>query len=146
MTKVLIFLILLATIIAIFFMGQAKNAAKESSPGLIDGKLPLCGSKPNCVNSTAASDSGHYIKPLNTANLTTKDLQSAVESTGGVLVSIEDNLVTAIYQSAIFGFIDDVLLQINDEQIDVRSSSRVGYSDFSANRKRVERLRQILNP
>ena len=127
-------------------MGQAKNAAKENSPGLIDGKLPPCSSKPNCVNSTADSDSEHYIAPLHSADLTPNDLQAAIESTGGVLVSIEDNLVTATYRSSLFGFIDDLLLQINEANIDVRSSSRVGYSDFNANRKRVERLRQLLNP
>ena len=134
MTKVLIFLILLATIVALYFMGQAKHAAKESPPTLVDGELPPCGNKPNCVNSTASSDSEYFIKPLLAASLTTQDLQAAIESTGGVLVSIEDNLVTATYQSAIFGFIDDLLLQIDGDQINVRSSSRVGYSDFNANR------------
>ena len=127
-------------------MGQAKNAAKQNTPGLVDGKLPPCGAKPNCVNSMAASNTEHYIEPLLASDLSTEDLQSAIESTGGVIVSIEDNLLTATYKSALFGFIDDVLLQINGDQIEVRSSSRVGYSDFNANRKRVEQLRRILNP
>lgn len=145
MTKLFIFLILLTAIFAVYFFGAAKNSAKLPSPTLIDGKLPPCGSKPNCVNSTANPESEHYIAALETTALTLEDLQDVVENTGGQIISAENNLLTAVYQSAVIGFTDDLLLHITDDQIEVRSSSRVGYSDMNVNRKRVEQLRQLLN-
>ena len=40
-------------------------------------------------------------------------------------------------------FVDDLELFYNDESvIHVKSASRLGYSDFSVNRERVEQLRQ----
>lgn len=145
MTKLFIFLILLTAIFAIYFFGSAKNSAKLPSPTLIDGKLPACASKPNCVNSTADKDSEHYIAALETKTLTLDDLQEAVTATGGQIVSVENKLLTAVYRSAVIGFTDDLLLHMTAEHTEVRSSSRVGYSDMNVNRKRVEQLRQILN-
>lgn len=145
MTKLFIFLTLLIAVVVMYFMVTAKNSAKSPSPTLIDGKLPPCGNKPNCVNSTADKNSEYYIDALETKALTLDDLQNAVKETGGQIVSVEDNLVTAIYKSGVIGFSDDLLLQINGDRIEARSSSRVGYSDMNVNRKRVERLRQILD-
>jgi uncharacterized protein (DUF1499 family) len=59
--------------------------------------------------------------------------------------------VTADYlhaqsQSLLFGFVDDIELQLRaDEQlIAVRSASRIGYYDWGVNRRRVERIRELL--
>lgn len=144
MTKLLIFLFLLAAIIVVFFMGSAKSSAKMQPPTLVGGDLPACGEKPNCVCSTAEPGSDHYISAITIADLSLQDLQQAVEASGGVVVKTENNLLTARYTSTLFGFIDDVLLLKLADKIDVRSSSRVGYSDMNANRKRVERLRHLL--
>lgn len=145
MTKLVIFLILLTAFVAIYFVSAAKNAAKLPSPTLVDGKLPPCSSKPNCVNSTANPNSDHYIAALKPNALTLDDLQKAVKTTGGHIVSAEKNLLTAVYKSAVIGFTDDLLLHMTDDRIEVRSSSRVGYSDMNVNRKRIEQLRQLLN-
>jgi uncharacterized protein (DUF1499 family) len=49
-------------------------------------------------------------------------------------------------RSTLFGFIDDLELNLRPTEgiIAVRSASRLGYSDFGANRRRIERLRASL--
>ena len=48
--------------------------------------------------------------------------------------------------SDIFGFVDDLELQLRPSQrlIAVRSASRLGYGDLGVNRERVEALRRAL--
>ena len=48
--------------------------------------------------------------------------------------------------SEIFGFVDDLELQLRPSQglIAVRSASRLGYGDMGVNRRRVEELRAAL--
>jgi uncharacterized protein (DUF1499 family) len=48
--------------------------------------------------------------------------------------------------SRVFRFVDDVefLMRPDGQLVDVRSASRVGYSDFGVNRRRIERIRQEL--
>ena len=57
-----------------------------------------------------------------------------------------DSYLRAEFKSRVFGFVDDVELQLRaaEEAIAVRSASRVGYSDLGVNRRRVESLRKIL--
>ncbi len=49
-------------------------------------------------------------------------------------------------RSSVFGFVDDLELQLrpSDGIIAVRSASRLGHSDFGVNRKRIETLRNAL--
>ena len=44
-------------------------------------------------------------------------------------------------------FTDDIEFQIDEinKVIHVKSASRLGYSDFGANKKRVEKIRSLLN-
>jgi uncharacterized protein (DUF1499 family) len=41
-------------------------------------------------------------------------------------------------------FVDDVELLIGGDAVQVRSASRLGYSDLGVNRERIEALRQAL--
>jgi uncharacterized protein (DUF1499 family) len=63
-----------------------------------------------------------------------------------ITVTHESHQVHAQISSRLFGFIDDLHLIIDDKQqlIHVRSASRSGYYDFCVNRKRVEKLRALL--
>ena len=49
------------------------------------------------------------------------------------------------FRSRIFRFVDDVELLFDRENrvIHMRSASRVGYSDFGVNRKRIEKIREL---
>ncbi|MFK7778444.1 MAG: DUF1499 domain-containing protein, partial [Gimesia sp.] len=51
----------------------------------------------------------------------------------------------AEFRSLCFRFVDDVefLIDSGQNMIQVRSASRVGHSDFGANRKRIESIRRL---
>jgi len=55
--------------------------------------------------------------------------------------------LSATFKSKIFGIVDDLEVRIDMEAslINVRSGSRVGYSDSGVNRTRVEELRHRLS-
>ena len=112
--------------------------------------LAPCPKSPNCVNSQA-DDRAHFTEPLRFTGeapqawkrlqsiLITESRLTIVEDTGGYL--------HAEARSLVFRFIDDVefLLDSGAGLIQVRSASRVGYSDFGVNRRRVERIRKAFN-
>lgn len=115
--------------------------------GLVDGQLRACPDKPNCVSSLApASDSQHVIPPLPAVSWNAA--RRAVEAAGGHVLQDNGDYLHATFTSRIFRFVDDVELcrDAPDGVIQVRSASRVGQSDFGVNRKRVEALRQALQP
>ena len=69
----------------------------------------------------------------------------AVERMGGSVVTESDGYLHATFQTRFFRFVDDVELRLEESEkvIHIRSASRVGGSDFGANRKRVEKLRSL---
>lgn len=116
--------------------------------GVQDGRLAPCPTSPNCVNSQA-SDSDKHIAPLplkgdraQTQALLVKLLSSEPRVT---LVEQNEHYLRAEFASKLLGFVDDVEFLIGEQHVDVRSASRLGYSDFDVNRKRIEQLRQRLS-
>lgn len=73
-------------------------------------------------------------------------LLSVSELPRTTIVTQTDNYLHAECQSALFGFVDDLELHLKaaNAVIDVRSASRLGYSDLGVNRRRVEDLRSQL--
>jgi len=61
----------------------------------------------------------------------------------GRVVVRKPNYWRAEFTSALWRFVDDVefLFDDNARRIDIRSVSRVGYSDLGVNRRRVEEIR-----
>lgn len=110
-------------------------------------KFTPCSDAPHCVSSQAAVSSPRYIKPLGYAGDAIQARNSLVQvlsdSAGTVEASADTNFIHATFTSRLMGFVDDVSFIIQPQQhyIDVKSSSRIGYYDFGANRARVEQLR-----
>ena len=121
------------------------EAGSEETPD----KSSLCPVSPNCVSSQSG-DKAHFIKPLNyTGNLAgaRQKLIDVLENTKRVhLAKVDMNYIHAEFRSLIFRFVDDVLFYLPPDKniIHVRSASRQGYYDFGVNRRRVERLRVML--
>jgi uncharacterized protein (DUF1499 family) len=113
--------------------------------GVKDGRLAPCRRTPNCVSSQAdPGDTEHYIAPLE-GNLAA--LRKAVESLPGTtIVSSSASYLYAEFRSKLLGFVDDVEFFHDGAAIQVRSASRLGRRDFHVNRKRVERLREMIRP
>jgi uncharacterized protein (DUF1499 family) len=126
--------------------------AVTTSLGIENGQLTQCPTKPNCVNSLS-EDKKQYIEPilitgtpLEVKNDILKILNELKKSK---IIVAEDNYIRAEFTSKVFRFVDDVEFYFPDTEskeitIHVRSGSRVGYSDFSVNRKRIEQIRNKL--
>lgn len=111
--------------------------------------LPSCPSTPNCVSSDAA-DETHRVKPYRLtaepaeAWKTLKKIVLALPRTT-IRTATQDYLKAEV-RSRIFRFVDDLEFQLRADEniIAVRSASRVGYSDLGVNRRRVEKIRELL--
>lgn len=114
-----------------------------------------CPESPNCVSSLGdPQDEKHYISPYH-LELSMDDafvqILVYLESRRDVkILETEDGIyVHAVFISKFMRFKDDVefLIQQDDSNgsvIDIRSASRLGYSDLGVNRTRMEEIREYL--
>ena len=124
------------------FIALGIKSQKGKAPGLQDMRLSDCGTAPNCVCSEAGTQPERYVKPL---MATMEQAVKAIEDMGGTITTRRDDYISATFMSKTFKFVDDVELRDGgSDGIHIRSSSRVGYSDQGANRKRVKALRAKL--
>lgn len=112
-----------------------------------DGRLAPCSSwAPRCVSSQESRES-RKIAPFSyrgSAQEAQQDLVTVINSMERTeIVSSEPGYVYARFTSGIFRYVDDVefVFRKGEVLIDVRSSGRIGYYDFGANRNRVEAIR-----
>jgi uncharacterized protein (DUF1499 family) len=111
--------------------------------GIQDGRLTPCPDSPNCVNSFA-TDESHGIQPL--AATLAQIQQVLVQLDEANIVNVSDDYLYAEFSSRIMGYVDDVefMYERGSGMTQVRSASRLGHSDLGANRKRIERIRTLL--
>jgi uncharacterized protein (DUF1499 family) len=111
--------------------------------------LAGCPDRPNCVSSQA-HDGKHAIEPFHIKGDPTAGWNAITGIIGNLpgttIVQANDSYLHGECKSRLFGFIDDLELQLSHATgiIDVRSASRTGYYDFRVNRRRVSALRQML--
>jgi uncharacterized protein (DUF1499 family) len=107
-------------------------------------RLADCGSRPNCVSSTATNPK-RRVGPWRLAaapEVAWAAIRDIVTATPRVtVVEATERYLHAEARSRIFGFVDDLELLLEGDELAVRSASRVGYSDRGVNRRRVEALR-----
>jgi uncharacterized protein (DUF1499 family) len=137
---------LLATTAVLIMSGCAGTQPKNLGI-TADGKLQACPSSPNCVSSFAdKTDKEHYIAPYDIKGddlAAWKSLKRSVQATEDAkMINSTHNYVYAQYTSSLFHFVDDVefMLDTSGNKIQLRSASRIGYSDLGVNRKRLEDL------
>ena len=118
--------------------------------GVANGKFAPCRESPNCVNSQAL-DGKHSIAPIpysgSVADATARIVEVLKTFERATIVTQSANYVHAEINTATLGFIDDIEFFVDDvaNVIHVKSASRIGYSDFGVNRKRLELLRTKLS-
>ncbi len=125
-------------------------SGKPTNLGVTNGRLGDCPSSPNCV-STQADDADHRMEPIpftrsaDQAMQRIKDLVTEMPRTK--IVTMEPNYLHVEFRSALFRFVDDVefLIDPDEQVIHFRSASRVGYSDFGMNRRRMEQIQQAFS-
>lgn len=111
--------------------------------------LSPCPARPNCVSSEMPPGPAH-IAPLRfagPASAAWQVLQNILVDMGGQIEKVDDHFLHVTFRSRIFRFVDDLTcrLDISNNLIQIRSSSRVGYSDFGVNRNRLERVRMTFD-
>jgi uncharacterized protein (DUF1499 family) len=118
--------------------------------GVTNGRLSPPPRKPNCVSSQAdPTDTQHYIAPIGFAGdpaTAMKKLRDVIEDQPGAeVIESRPDYLYAEFTSKLMGFVDDVEFYNDGKAIQVRSASRLGYSDLGANRKRVEAIRKAFS-
>ena len=132
-------------LVPVLLLGGCSSAPDK--PVMLQG-LPECGSLPNCVNTW----SGRGVQagePLMATAEQWQRLKSWVARQDDWEVIVDDGyFIQAVVKTPVMRFRDDVqLLFLPDLQlIQVRSSSRLGFSDLGTNALRVETLRDQLAP
>lgn len=111
-----------------------------------DGQLQPCGAR-HCVSSLS-DDPVYAIEPLQyhgTRSVAHATLLGALNGMPGVAVVTDTpDYVHATATTALMRYVDDMefVLAPDAALIQLRSSSRLGYSDLGANRQRIEALRE----
>ena len=129
----------------------ACSGNRPTTLGIQETRLAPCPSSPNCVSSYSTSEV-HSIKPIMLNKALTAEqqmaiLKEAIENTPGMeIIRTEQNYIYAEATTKLMRFVDDVefLLDTNNNLVNVRSASRLGYKDFDANRNRIERIRNYI--
>lgn len=136
-----------ALVFALAILLSACSGSPPGNLGVSDGRLASCPESPNCVSSQA-SDEAHRIEPLplkgspsQTQALLAKLLSDEPRAR---LIEQDTHYLRAEFSSRVLRFVDDVEFLIGEQAVDVRSASRLGYSDLGVNRKRIEHLRHRL--
>jgi uncharacterized protein (DUF1499 family) len=136
-------------LIPIIALMLLSSCSKNPAVGPSHRTLAPCPSSPNCVASDS-QDKGHAIAPLrliSTGGESWRQVRSVVLSLPHTRPIVErENYLQVECRSAVFGFVDDLELQLrpNEGVVAVRSTSRIGYYDFGVNRRRIEKLRSLL--
>lgn len=122
--------------------------AKPKNLGAQNGRLHACPDSPNCVSSQ--SDRPEALVPPLTF---TGPADAVLSQLDAILARIpRARLITTRpdyrhyeFRTLLCRYVDDVelLLDRPQNQIHIRSASRLGYSDLGANRRRVDFIRKL---
>lgn len=128
---------------------SACAGSPPSNLGMQSGKLAPCPSSPNCVSSYA-SDEDHAVSPWSFDGSVTQaqsKLEQILQATdNATLVTSESGYIRAEFESSLMGFVDDVEFVIEKGVVNMRSASRLGYSDLGVNRERIATLEKAFKP
>ena len=139
----------LVVIMGVVLIAYSVASRKQPELGLQNGQLRPCPATPNCVCSEHQVESA-YVEPLTyttTAEQAWAKIKQMISDTGGSVIEEEADYLRAVYETPLLRYVDDVELRHDkkNQQIHIRSASRVGTSDMGANRKRVEKIRMMFN-
>lgn len=123
---------------------------RPANLGAADGWLADCPDTPNCVCSQATR-AGQRIAPIEFTGTADESwqrlLKVVVALPNSKVVREDDGYLHVECTSRTFRFVDDLefLLDAERRVIHCRSASRVGYSDWGVNRRRLEAIRQAFD-
>jgi uncharacterized protein (DUF1499 family) len=121
------------------------SGVRPNNLGINNGELAPCPNSPNCV-STKAQDKKHAIPPIRYTSSRQEAMAKLIAIIRSMprtsIVATTDDYLQVEFTSAVFRFVDDVefYLDNTNKTIQFRSASRLGYSDFGVNRKRMKEI------
>lgn len=135
-----------AILLLLMFSGLlAACAGERPKLGVINGRLTPCPTSPNCVSSQSEGGASRILP------LTFRDspeqafvrLLQLLENRGDTAVVEKTDDYLRVELRTTF-FVDDAEFVLNParREINVRSASRLGYSDLGLNRRRLEDIRR----
>ncbi len=117
--------------------------------GITAGKLADCPAKDNCV-STFATRTDKKIAPLTFAGdkaaAATQLKTVLAKRSDAKIMSDQNDYLHVEFTTPIMRFVDDGEFLVTSQGIQMRSASRLGYSDFGKNRSRLEEIRTAFEP
>ncbi|AMO69104.1 DUF1499 domain-containing protein [Zhongshania aliphaticivorans] len=131
-------------VIGVSALTACSNAPMKSQAST---QFAPCPSAPHCVSSLA-TDSKHIAAiSVNSAQEWQRLQTTLLAMPRTEAVERQAQYLHAVSHSAIMRYKDDIELRYspNENRVDVRSASRIGYYDFGVNRKRIEALREQFN-
>jgi uncharacterized protein (DUF1499 family) len=149
----------LVALVGIALVAGRAGLLSGSAPndlGVREGRLKPPSERPNSVSSQAALHPNHprldyaRIEPLpisGSAEATLDRIAQIVGSKpGGRVVKREPGYLQAVFETKLMRYQDDVEFWADAAAgvVQVRSASRVGYSDRGVNRSRIESIRRAL--
>ncbi len=144
----LAWLICLLVVFGIWVAVTMLSSRKQpTNLGVHAGQLTELPDSPNCVSSQT-SDPEKRVLPIpwegSSAEAIERLARVVSRSPRSRIVQQTADYLHVEFRSLLFRFVDDVEFFVNpqDHQIELRSASRLGYSDLGVNRKRIEQLRQ----
>lgn len=121
----------------------------EGQTGLVNGRLQPCPDRPNCVGSQEPAPDSR-VEPIR-HQASAQQAEQAIRRVMGELprcrlAAESEQYLHFTVTTRWLRFVDDVEFLIDDQKklIDLRSASRLGYSDLGVNRQRVEEIRRKL--
>lgn len=131
--------------------------------GVTDGRLSPCPNSPNCVSSMTTKE-GHAMAPIalspapedasapdapSRQRSPLEKLQDVIAKNfpRATLTQQQNDYMRYEFRTLVFRFVDDVEFLWDQQQnlIHFRSSSRVGRSDLGLNRKRIEKIKDLMD-
>jgi uncharacterized protein (DUF1499 family) len=118
---------------------------RPNNLGVHGGRLTECPGSPNCVSSQA-TDEGHRIAPLvfsdDPAQAFARLKQTLGDRGDTTLIEERSDYLRVEFRTTLFVDDGEFLLDGQQRLIQVRSASRLGYSDLGKNRRRLEEIRE----
>ncbi len=127
---------LAGVLLCLIFAACATGSPPPTEMNQPENPLPTCPSSPNCVRQTRL-----FGLPPDTLFARAQTALDALRAST-VSVTPETRRIDAVF--TVFLFKDDLALAVEPHEegaaLHIRSASRVGYSDFGVNRRRVKRF------
>jgi len=154
MQKLLVILISLFVLCVVLRLSIGFFSKDRIATGLITSEsasptLSGCDNLLNCTASTASTKKNH-VEPIAFQGKSTDVIALMAglisEQKGTMIKTQNSHYLHATYKTVLMGYTDDLelLLDRSSNVLHIRSASRIGRSDFGANRKRIEALRTFV--